>query len=88
MKARLIGKGFATKVCRKNESIMYIGIGDKNEVRIKLINTLHPPGQYCDTPLKIMNFQTYSIFFSLISEDHKMLTVVSLIKIFRENMQS
>ena len=44
MKARLIGKGFATKVCRKNESIMYIGIGDKNEVRIKLINTLHPPG--------------------------------------------
>ena len=86
MKARLIGKGFATKVCRKNESIMYIGIGDKNEVRIKLINILHPPGK--QPQLKIMNFQTYSIFFSLISEDHKMLTVVSLIKIFRENMQS
>ena len=81
----MIGKGFATKVCRKTESIMYIGIGDKNEVRIKLINTLHPPGH---EKTRAMNFLTYSIFFSLISEDHKMLTVVSLIKIFRENMQS
>ena len=82
----MIGKGFATKVCRKNESIMYIGIGDKNEVRIKLINSLRLRRN--QPQLRIMNFQTYSIFFSLISEDHKMLTVVSLIKIFRENMQS
>ena len=34
MKAKLIGKGFVQRIARKDESVMLIGINNKEEVRV------------------------------------------------------